>query len=86
MSLRVSLEVLSILIMSVLMFVCSTAFGNVLSRENGKFLKLFKRKAMLHHYTVGFYPLLSFPFYLYFARNKGLIERNYLYAGVPRGS
>mmetsp|Transcript_17407 Transcript_17407/g.29171 ORF Transcript_17407/g.29171 Transcript_17407/m.29171 type:complete len:496 (+) Transcript_17407:153-1640(+) len=29
----------------------STAFGNVLAREHGKFMKLFKRKAMLHHYT-----------------------------------
>lgn len=29
----------------------STSFANVLQRENHKFNRLFKRKAMLHHYT-----------------------------------
>lgn len=29
----------------------STAFGNVIAREQKKFTMLFKRKAMLHHYT-----------------------------------
>ena len=29
----------------------STSFGHVLSRERGRFNLLFKRKAMVHHYT-----------------------------------
>jgi hypothetical protein len=29
----------------------STSFASVLQRENQKFNRLFKRRAMLHHYT-----------------------------------
>jgi tubulin epsilon len=37
--------------MSVLGVYNSTAFGSVLEREHSRFYQLFKRKAMLHHYT-----------------------------------
>jgi len=37
--------------MSVLGVYNSTAFGGVLQREHSRFSQLFKRKAMLHHYT-----------------------------------
>jgi len=37
--------------LSVLGVYNSTAFGTVLQRERSKFNRLYKRKAMLHHYT-----------------------------------
>ena len=37
--------------MSVMAINNSTAFGHVLEREKNRFNLLFKRKAMLHHYT-----------------------------------
>ena len=37
--------------MSVLGIYNSTSFGTVLNRERTRFLTLYKRKAMLHHYT-----------------------------------
>ena len=37
--------------MSVLGIYNSTAFGAVLEQERNRFLTLYKRRAMLHHYT-----------------------------------
>lgn len=48
----------------------STAFGSVLRRMHENFNRLYKRKAMVHHYTefmdVSLYKILRLPHLLFF--------------------